>query len=81
MPRIRRHRITYENFTVTLENDRNVWVDGCLAILVYERDKVAIKLSRRNLIVNGSELVLKSYSSHELCISGRISSVNLEDRK
>ncbi len=74
-----RQRFTYENFTVTLECDRNVWIDGCLAILVYERDRVVLRLSRRHLTVNGCDLFLKSYSSHELCISGKITSVILEE--
>lgn len=80
MARGGRRGITYENFTITLESDKRVWIDGCLAILIYEREKIALKLSRRNLIVNGSDLILRSYSRHELCISGRISSVYLEER-
>lgn len=73
-------RFAPENFTVTLENDRNVWVDGCIAVLVYEDERIVLKLSRRRLTVTGSSLTLEAFSGHELCISGRITGISLEAR-
>ena len=73
-------RLAPENFTVTLENDKNVWVDGCIAVLVYEEEQIVLKLSRRRLTVTGSALTLEAFSDHEICISGRITGIALEER-
>lgn len=79
MARGLRNAISYENFSITLENDKRVFIDGCRSILKYESDCVRIRLYRRNLRVYGSELTLKSFSQKELCVSGKIAGVALED--
>ena len=73
-------RLTPENFTVTLENDKNVWIDGCIAVLVYDDERIVLKLRKRNLTVTGSSLTLEAFSDRELCISGRITGIALEER-
>ena len=68
----------HDSFTVTLEGDTRVYIDGCRSILKYETDKIAIRLSRRTLWVCGSALRLSAFSQCELCITGNITSVYLE---
>lgn len=67
-----------DNFTVTLEGDLRVYVDGCRAILRYETDRIELRLSRRTLSVCGEGLQMESYSQSELCVTGKITSVLLE---
>ena len=71
----------YENFTVTLENDRRVWIDGCIAVPVYEYEHVVVRLKSRNLHITGRALTLESFGHGELCVSGRIEGVSLEERR
>jgi len=75
----RQGAVTYENFTVTVENGKRVFIDGCRSIMKYETDCVRIRLYKRSVSVLGEGLKLTSFSQRELCISGRISSVVLEE--
>ena len=76
--RQRRVASLQDSFTVTLEGDSRVYIDGCRSILKYETDKIAIRLSSRTLWVCGSSLRLSAFSQRELCIKGNITSVYLE---
>lgn len=68
-------------FSVILENDRQVWISGSPVLLVYENEKIVIKLRGRLLTVSGSSLALESYGERELCVSGTIKSISLEEHR
>jgi len=67
-------------FGITIEDDRRVWISGCVALLVYEEAKIVIRVRGQFITVNGNGLSFESYEGRELCISGKIDSVSLEKR-
>ncbi|MBR4880348.1 MAG: YabP/YqfC family sporulation protein, partial [Clostridia bacterium] len=58
---------------------REIAIDGCLGILVYEREEIVLRLRERILCICGEELTLKTYYTGHVSVRGRISSVSFEE--
>lgn len=58
---------------------REISVEACLGILVYEREQIRLRLRGRVLCINGEELTLKAYYTGHVSVKGRISSLCFEE--
>lgn len=54
---------------------------GCTGLVTYKSDIVVLKTARGNLTVYGTALKLKSFSTSEICVCGKIKSVELWEKK
>ena len=58
---------------------REISVDGCRGILVYETTEVALRLKDRVMTVKGEELTLKTFFASHVTVRGRISAISSEE--
>ncbi|MGM9637239.1 MAG: YabP/YqfC family sporulation protein [Eubacteriales bacterium] len=65
-------------FSLTMEDGRNVQINGCERVLVYEDDCVLIRLKNCKLRISGKSLTLRGYFGTEIVIGGFIYTLNLE---
>lgn len=63
---------------ILLVGDRRVTAFGCRKILSYAPDRIALRLSRRVLSVEGSELCFQSFSVGCVTVEGVITGLRLE---
>ena len=59
---------------------REISVDGCRGILVYETAEVVLRLKDRAMTVTGEDLTLKTFFASHVTVRGRISSISFEER-
>ena len=58
---------------------REVSVDGCRGILVYENTEIQLRLKDRIMRICGEQLSLKTYFAAHVTVRGRISSLSFEE--
>ncbi len=58
---------------------REIAIDGCLGILVYEREEIQLRLKGRVMCICGEELSLKTYYTGHVSVKGRIFSLSFEE--
>ena len=57
---------------IEMEGNREIIVDGCKGILVYETDKIKINASGVVMGVSGDDLRIKAYADELIVINGKI---------
>lgn len=60
-----------------LIGDRQFWMEGHRGILSYGSDAIHISAGRMTVCVRGEGLELRSMNAETLCISGRLSALEL----
>lgn len=58
---------------------REIAIDGCLGILLYERQEIQLRLRGRVMSVCGEDLTLKTYYTGHTSVRGRIFSIHFEE--
>ncbi|MBQ4602108.1 MAG: YabP/YqfC family sporulation protein [Clostridia bacterium] len=58
---------------------REISIDGCLGILVYESTQIQIRLKGRVLCICGECLTLKTYYTGHVSVKGHIFSLQFEE--
>lgn len=58
---------------------REIAIDGCLGILVYERDEIQLRLKGRVMRICGEDLTLKTYYTGHTSVKGHIFSIGFEE--
>ena len=58
---------------------REISIDGCLGILVYEREQIQLRLRGRVVCICGDCLTLKTYYTGHVSVKGRIFSLQFEE--
>lgn len=66
---------------VEIQNDRDVFAEGCTGIAEYSRDRVVLEGGRMRAVILGDDFELFSFSDGRLCVRGRVRSVELERRE
>lgn len=61
----------------SVESNLYMMVHGCRSVVSYERDRVVLQLCEMKLSVMGQGLVLKSYFSESISISGIIDKIEI----
>lgn len=61
---------------IEMEGNREIIVDGCKGILVYETDKIKINASGVVMGVSGDELNIRAYADEQIIINGNILSMD-----
>ncbi len=61
----------------SVESDASMLVNGCRSVISYERELVVLQLCEMQLAVGGRDLVLKSYFSDSISISGVIEKIEI----
>ena len=64
---------------IAIRGRASVSVSGSTGIVLYTPTEIRLSLHRGALSVKGCRLVCTSYNAEELCIDGRIDSVNFEE--
>lgn len=64
---------------VVLVGNLQVFVENHQGILEYAPELIRIKVSLGELVIRGSELLLRNILMHEIVIEGRISGVELKE--
>lgn len=65
---------------VIIDKNKYLYIDGYKAISHYDTEALKIVLEDNTLSITGKGLVLEGFSSHEIYISGKIASVEWENR-
>ena len=60
---------------IEFDSNKSVWVENYRGIIEYSDTLVRINTSDFIIVLNGTELVIASISSEDVCISGNIFSV------
>lgn len=63
---------------IEIEGNGSVKIDRCLEILSYESDRAELQLAGMKVIITGKELMLRSYGTKAIKLSGEIIGVTLE---
>ncbi len=58
---------------------REISIDGCLGILVYEREEIRLRLRGRAMCICGEALTLKTYYTGHVSVKGHIFSIQFEE--
>ncbi len=58
---------------------REISIDGCRGILLYEREEIQLRLRGRVMYICGEELTLKTYYTGHVSVRGRISGIRFEE--
>lgn len=63
---------------IVINENKSVYVDGYRHILKYNEDEIILKLSKKQLLIKGSELTITSFCNTELLIKGNILNICFE---
>lgn len=58
---------------------REISIDGCKGILLYEREEIQLRLHDRVMCICGEELTLKTYYTGHVSVRGCIFSIAFEE--
>ncbi|NMA79900.1 MAG: hypothetical protein GX967_04565 [Clostridiales bacterium] len=61
-------------------DNKEVFFEGCKGILDYTENQVKVKLSRINVVVTGTSLIMENYNSGGLTIRGMLHSIEFVTR-
>ena len=64
---------------IHLMGTREISIDGCRGILVYEREEIQLRLKDRVMTISGHDLRLKTYYTGHVSVKGRIFSISFEE--
>ncbi len=58
---------------------REISIDGCQGIVLYEREEIRLRLRGRVMCICGEDLTLKTYYTGHVSVKGRIFSIAFEE--
>ena len=60
---------------INIIQNSEISIENCRGILVYEADRICLKMARFTLCITGEELTLKSYFGSHISVRGTIRSL------
>ena len=64
---------------INIISNKEVTLDGCKGILVYENDEIRLRLKKGVVCIHGEELTLKTFFGSYISVRGNILSVSFEE--
>lgn len=64
---------------INIIQNTEISIENCRGILIYEAEKIHLKMSRFILCIEGEGLTLKSYFGSHISVRGRIDSLRFDD--
>ena len=65
----------FPNIHIEINNFRELIAEGCLGVLLCEENQIKLNMGKQIMLITGCELSISSMFGKNVCISGKIVSV------
>lgn len=61
---------------LVINEDQSIYVDGYKYILKYETTEIILKLSKKQIVIQGNKLIIINFCNTEMLIKGEITRIS-----